>query len=114
MNVQPPKQALKFLRWFCREDYIDEIEGDLTELFQSRHQQSPRKARIAFVLTVIRYFRPEFIKSWKSDNPSNSLTMFRNYFKVSWRNLARHKMYSAINIGGFALGLAACLFIVLF
>ena len=30
----PPKRALNFLRWFCREDYLDEIEGDLIELFE--------------------------------------------------------------------------------
>jgi putative ABC transport system permease protein len=33
MKIQPPKRSLQFLRWFCREDYLDEIEGDLIELF---------------------------------------------------------------------------------
>ncbi len=23
--MQPPKKALAFLRWFCREDYLEEI-----------------------------------------------------------------------------------------
>ncbi len=27
-KVSPPIRALKFLRWFCRKDYIEEIEGD--------------------------------------------------------------------------------------
>jgi putative ABC transport system permease protein len=40
--------------------------------------------------------------------------MFKNYFKIAWRNLAKEKMYSSIKIGGFALGIAACLLIVLF
>jgi putative ABC transport system permease protein len=31
MNEKPPKHPLHFLRWFCREDYLEEIEGDLTE-----------------------------------------------------------------------------------
>lgn len=34
MKKPPPKYALDFLRWFCREDYIEEIEGDLIELLQ--------------------------------------------------------------------------------
>ncbi len=32
MKTPPPKTFLKFLRWFCREGYLEEIEGDLTEL----------------------------------------------------------------------------------
>ena len=37
--------------------------------------------------------------------------MLRNYLKISWRNLMRHKVYSAINILGLALGISACLLI---
>lgn len=40
--------------------------------------------------------------------------MFKSYFKIGWRNLVKQKMYSAIKIGGFALGIAACLLITLF
>ncbi|SFN87704.1 duplicated orphan permease [Chitinophaga sp. YR627] len=32
--------------------------------------------------------------------------MLNNYLRVGWRNLWRYKMYSSINIGGLALGLA--------
>ena len=37
--------------------------------------------------------------------------MFRNYLITSWRNLFRNKAYSAINIGGLAIGITACLLI---
>ena len=37
--------------------------------------------------------------------------MIKNYFKIAWRNLKRHKAYSGINILGLALGIAACLLI---
>lgn len=37
--------------------------------------------------------------------------MFSNYFKIALRNLARHRVFSAINIFGLAIGLAACLLI---
>lgn len=40
--------------------------------------------------------------------------MIRNYFMVAWRNLVRYKIYSAINITGLAVGLAACMLIVLY
>jgi putative ABC transport system permease protein len=40
--------------------------------------------------------------------------MIRNHLKVAWRNIVRHKGYSFINIFGLAVGMAACLLILLF
>jgi putative ABC transport system permease protein len=40
--------------------------------------------------------------------------MFKNYFKIAWRNIWKNKVYSAINIIGLAIGLAACIVIMLF
>ncbi|HMH21552.1 MAG TPA: ABC transporter permease [Puia sp.] len=38
--------------------------------------------------------------------------MLQNYFKVAWRNLIKNKTFSAINIFGLAIGIAAFLLIV--
>jgi len=35
--------------------------------------------------------------------------MIKNYFKIAFRNLIRHKVFSVINITGLAIGIAACL-----
>lgn len=40
--------------------------------------------------------------------------MFKNYFKVAFRNLWKNKGYSAINIFGLAIGLATCLLILIY
>ncbi|MBC7828352.1 MAG: ABC transporter permease [Chitinophagaceae bacterium] len=37
--------------------------------------------------------------------------MLKNYFKIAWRNLIRNKGYSAINIGGLAVGMAVAMLI---
>lgn len=37
--------------------------------------------------------------------------MIKNYFKVAWRNLIKSKGYSAINIGGLAVGMAVAIMI---
>src|SRR5687768_10950544 len=37
--------------------------------------------------------------------------MLRNYFTIAFRNVAKNKVFSAINIFGLGLGLAACLLI---
>ena len=40
--------------------------------------------------------------------------MFRNYLVTALRNIARHKLYSVINIAGLAVGLVCAIFIILF
>ena len=40
--------------------------------------------------------------------------MLRNYFKIAWRNLRKNKIFSSINIIGLAIGMAACIIIMLF
>jgi hypothetical protein len=37
--------------------------------------------------------------------------MIKNYFKIAWRNLVKSKGYSAINIGGLAVGMAVAMMI---
>ena len=40
--------------------------------------------------------------------------MFKNYFKIAWRNLVKNVGYSIINIGGLAIGMACFLLIAMF
>ncbi|MPR34778.1 ABC transporter permease [Salmonirosea aquatica] len=40
--------------------------------------------------------------------------MIRNYMKIAWRNLARNKGFSLINIAGLSIGLTCCMLIVLY
>ena len=39
--------------------------------------------------------------------------MFKNYFKIAWRNLLKNKGYSLINIGGLGVGMAVAILIAL-
>src|SRR5215213_7543416 len=40
------------------------------------------------------------------------IAMIRNYFKTAWRNLWKNKTFSAINIFGLSVGIAAFLLII--
>ena len=40
--------------------------------------------------------------------------MIKNYFLIAWRNLLRNKLYSAINIGGLAVGMAVSFLLLLY
>ncbi|MGN6541842.1 MAG: ABC transporter permease, partial [Ginsengibacter sp.] len=37
--------------------------------------------------------------------------MFRNYFKIAWRNLNRNKFISFVNLFGLTVGICCCLLI---
>jgi ABC-type antimicrobial peptide transport system permease subunit len=39
--------------------------------------------------------------------------MYRNYFKIAWRNLVKDKSFSLINISGLAIGMASAILIML-
>ncbi|MBC7826589.1 MAG: ABC transporter permease, partial [Chitinophagaceae bacterium] len=40
--------------------------------------------------------------------------MIKNYIKIAWRNLLKHKSFSLVNIFGLAIGIAACLIIFIY
>lgn len=108
----PPKWADKFLEWYCRPELLEEIQGDIYELFDKRcEQKGPTQASRRFVWDVFRSFRLSTIKQIQL----NFLPMMlRTNFKIAFRQLRKQKMYSSIKIGGFALGIAACLLIGMF
>jgi ABC-type antimicrobial peptide transport system permease subunit len=113
MKLPPPRYALKFLRWFCREDYVEEIEGDLTEIFEKQAEQSPAKAKRKFIWSVVKYFRPEFIKSFKTSYHTNPVAMFRHNFLLTYRNFMRYKSSFLLNLIGLSTALASVLLIYL-
>ena len=113
MKPAPPYRVLQFLRWFCREDYIEEIEGDLTELFEKQYETSPGKARWKFARSVLSFFRPEFIKSFRILYHQNTMAMFRHNFLLTYRTFKRYKTTFFINLVGLSTGLACALLIYL-
>ncbi|MBX2843073.1 MAG: ABC transporter permease [Flammeovirgaceae bacterium] len=114
MKPNPPKYALNFLRWFCREDYLEELEGDLIEVLEMQWETSPKKARRNFGFQVIRHFHPEFIKPITAENKLINSAMYLNHFKIAWRHIFSKKLYSFINITGLGVGMACCLLILLY
>ena len=40
--------------------------------------------------------------------------MFKNHLKIAWRSIKKEKLFTFIKVGGFAVGIAACLLIALF
>lgn len=107
---RPPRWADRFLEWYCDEALINEVQGDLHEMYHRRRQKAGlRKANILFVWEVVRSFKPANVK--KSQRNLNFLDLLRNNYIISMRNLMKHKFYSFIKILGLAIGLASVILI---
>lgn len=115
--IVSPKWSSRFFKWFCREEFYEDIKGDLDEEFNLLlDDHFPLwKARWWYRWQIIRLFRPSMIKKNSIQKLIERQTiMFRNNLKIGFRNLWKYKMGSLINISGLAIGIAAFVLISLF
>jgi hypothetical protein len=61
----------------------------------------------------MKYFRPEFMKSFSVNHHINATDMFRHNFLIAYRNFKRDKSSFFINLIGLSTGLACGLLILL-
>lgn len=108
-KYSPPNWALNFLRFFYKERYLEQIEGDLFELFQ--RDGATRKAKRQFGWNTIRFFRLRYLKGIDDYEQLTTLAMIKNYLKVAIRTLIKQKSYTIINITGLAVAIASALLI---
>ncbi|GAB5527890.1 MAG: ABC transporter permease [Roseivirga sp.] len=118
MNKHPgnigPRLARRFLEFYCKDEYLEEIGGDLEELFEVRlAQKGAFRARAQYYWDVLRFFRRSNIKQTTKLN-SNITTMTRNNFKIAARILWRQKINTAMNVMGIAVGIACFMLIALY
>lgn len=110
-SVQPPQWPLKFLRFFLKEKYLEEIEGDMEEIFRENAELfSVSKAKRLYAWEMLKLLRPNLIKNLEFFQHINQLPMFRNYFKVSVRGLMSSPLNSFINLFGLAAAISFCVF----
>ncbi|MCR9251416.1 MAG: FtsX-like permease family protein [bacterium] len=112
-NNNPPKWMMKLLQWFCHPDMVEDVEGDLSELYSERRGVS-RFPKLLMFWDVLLLFRPGIIKDNIVTRYFLTQSMYKNYMKSAWRNLLKHKTFSLINISSLSVGMAICLVIFLF
>ncbi|MBX2815732.1 MAG: ABC transporter permease [Saprospiraceae bacterium] len=114
-KCDPPKGALAVLRWFCKPEYHDAIEGDLLELFERRsNEESFKSASRKMYLDVLMLFRPGIIRGcsswWKPGNYAALMLSLR----VAGRQMVRKKGSTLTKVFGLALAICTCLLITLY
>lgn len=83
------------------------------ERFDKRVREGKR-ARLLFARDILQLFRPGIIKTFEGTQKLNQYDMFKNYFKVSFRNILRHKTFSFLNVAGLSVGMACCILILIY
>lgn len=110
----PPKWALKFLKLFCPEDLYEEIEGDLIQKFNRDIKTiGEKKAARKFVWNTMRFFRGGILLRNKLSIRIKPFYMLEHFAKVFFRTTIKSGGYSLINIAGLTVGIATCIFIML-
>jgi putative ABC transport system permease protein len=108
----PSRFARKFLQWICPEELREEIEGDLVQrYYRDVKRMGERNARRRLEWSALKFFRPGILLRNKFTYQLINTMMLRNYVMIAFRNVAKNKVFSAINIVGLGIGLAACLLI---
>lgn len=113
-NTIPPKLAEKVIRWFCKEQFLEEIIGDLYEYHDEIKEHPSWKRNLLYWFHTVNFLKPWALKSISGSQKLNNYGMLKNYFKISWRSLFRQKLYSFINIGGLTIGLTCFILIFLY
>jgi len=102
-----PRWAERLLGWLASPHNRDVVLGDFAEVYQYiARREGRRRAAWWYAGQVVRSL-PAFLANGVYFGGS----MFRNYLKIAFRSLVKRKFYAALNIGGLAVGMAACLLI---
>ncbi|MEQ8239861.1 MAG: ABC transporter permease [Cyclobacteriaceae bacterium] len=105
MNNQPPKWATNLLAWYCRPELLEDLEGDLFELFDYQCKKyGSQKANWFFIWYVFRSFRPSTLRFFNSTQTKRLMLTTHN-FKIAVRVLWRNKFSSLLNISGLSIGI---------
>lgn len=106
MNDFPPGWQLRFLRWFCRTDHLEEIEGDLYEMFSNKlSEKGVEYARRTFLFDVLKFFRWSNLKIPKRMKGIN-FTLFVRSVKYALKQYKINLGHSVINSIGLAIGIS--------
>ncbi|KAA0992429.1 ABC transporter permease [Dyadobacter aurulentus] len=115
---KPPRWARLLLRQLHPDNTIEEVEGDLDELFEHWYRRAGKtQATLRYIHNVISVL-PPFVKRRQSKTTYHqpfflNPDMIKNYIKIAWRNIVRQKAYSALNIAGLSIGMACSILILL-
>ena len=102
---RPPLLLLRFFRWFCHPDYLEDIEGDLMERFErTERTKGPKRARRGFLKDVLLLFRPGIIRPMGGAYRLNRYGVLTNYLKTAPRIFYRNGQVTFVSLLSLVIG----------
>ncbi|GAB4242901.1 MAG: ABC transporter permease [Ekhidna sp.] len=115
MSTSPPKWPKRILEIFIKKEYLEEIEGDLEEVFQDDLERfSIKKAKLHYTQGVFHLLRLSLMKNLKWIYKIEPIAIIMRTLRFAFRNLLKFKTHSLINLTGLSLGLAVGSLILLY
>lgn len=113
MNKPSAPFSERFLGWFCKAQYLEEIIGDLCE-YKEELQEKPRWKRwILYWFHLFNFLQPWALKKFSGSQKLNNYGMFQNYLKTSFRSLKKNALFSSINVIGLAISMSVGILMIL-
>jgi len=111
----PPKWADRFLSWYCRADLLEEIQGDVYELYYRIVKENKLKADLVFIWNVCRFFRFRNIKHLNSNISDSTITtaMIKNNIILLLRGFKHNPGHSLITFAGLIIAFISAFLILL-
>lgn len=107
-SSRPPRFATWLLRSVTGSMSGTSIVGDYEEIYRELKDVHGSHSALAWYWSQVLKSLPMFV----ANLVYGSVAMLKNYLKLAYRNIVRHKRYALLNITGLAVGLAACLLMV--
>ncbi|MEQ9443650.1 MAG: FtsX-like permease family protein [Cyclobacteriaceae bacterium] len=111
---RPPRWVDRLLESFCASHLLEEVQGDLQELYgEWVEEHGMKKAQWLYAFHSVKFFRLFALKREQYPHNVNQLAMIKNYLKVGIRNIFKYKVFSFINVFGLAVAMSVCMLIIL-
>lgn len=114
-EIHPPRLAQKMFDWFCSDAFVEDMRGDIDELFYVNIERMPVvRAKLKYWVHVFSLLASYAVKKRKPSyhyytSTGNSIAMLKSYFVIATRSLSKNKFFTIINVLGLAIGMSISL-----
>ena len=114
-DIQPPKLPGRILEWYCGPLAVEDLKGDLDELFYTNlDSMSLRRARIKYWAQMVNLLfsyaakrrRQDYSGTYPSGSLRSKIDLLQSYSKVASRTLIKNKFFTTVNVLGLAIGMS--------